>query len=81
MALEDAYGPIPPDRDSWTSRYTVPMDYAGIPTLSIPCGLSVRGLPLSLQLVGRACSEVQLVRAGYAYERETEWHTLHPPGW
>lgn len=81
MPLEDAYGPIPVDRDAWASRYTVPMDYAGIPTLSMPCGLSRSGLPLSLQLVGPARSEPLLVRAGHAYERATEWHTLQPPGW
>ena len=79
--LEQAYGPIPPDRDPWQSRYTVPMDFAGLPTISLPCGLSETGLPLSLQLVGHALAEPLLVQAGDAYERATDWHNLHPPEW
>ncbi len=79
--LEQAYGPIPPDRDPWQSRFTVPTDYAGLPTIALPCGLSEDGLPLSLQFVGHALSEPLLVQAGDAYERATEWHKLHPPEW
>lgn len=76
-----AYGPIPPDRDSWTSRFTVPTDFAGLPTIALPCGLSAAGLPLSLQFVGHSLSEPLLVQAGDAYEKVTEWHKLHPPEW
>ncbi|ETX01822.1 MAG: hypothetical protein ETSY2_36585 [Candidatus Entotheonella gemina] len=79
--LEQAYGPIPPDRDPWQSRFTVPTDFAGLPTIALPCGLSEDGLPLSLQFVGHALSEPLLVQAGDAYERATEWHNLHPPEW
>ncbi len=78
---EQAYGPIPDDRDPWASRYTVPTDYAGLPTIALPCGLSEIGLPLSLQFVGHALSEPLLVQAGDAYENATEWHTMHPPEW
>ncbi len=78
---EIAYGPIPPDRDPWTSRFTVPMDFAGLPTLALPCGLSDDGLPLSFQFVGHHRSEALLVQAGAAYEGVTDWHKLHPPGW
>lgn len=79
--LEQAYGPIPPDRDPWQSRFTVPTDFAGLPTIALPCGLSEAGLPLSLQFVGHALSEALLLQAGDAYERATEWHKLHPPEW
>ena len=83
---EISYGPIPPDRDPWTSRFTVPMDFSGQPTISLPCGLSdgshdKGGLPLSVQLAGHHLSEPLLVQAGAAYEQATEWHKLHPPGW
>ena len=78
---EVSYGPVPPDRDPWTSRFTVPMDYSGQPTISLPCGLSDSGLPLSVQLAGHHLSEPLLVQAGAAYEAATEWHQLHPPGW
>jgi amidase len=77
----DSYGPIPPERDPWNSRFTVPMDYAGLPTLSLPCGLSTNQLPLSFQLVGHKLSEALLVATGHAFEEATEWHRLRPPGW
>ena len=76
-----SYGPIPQDRDPWQTRFTVPMDYAGLPTISLPCGLSDDGLPLSLQFVGHPLAEALLVRAGAAYEQASEWHGMHPPGW
>ncbi len=76
-----SYGPVPPDRDPWTSRFTVPMDYSGQPTISLPCGLSQDGLPLSVQFAGHHLSEPLLVQTGAAYEQATEWHQLHPPGW
>ena len=62
---EISYGPIP-ERDPWQTRFTVPMDYAGLPTISLPCGLSEQGLPLSLQFVGHPLAEPLLVQAGAA---------------
>jgi amidase len=81
FTAEQAYGPIPKNRDPWDSRFTVPMDYAGLPTISMPCGLNDDGLPLSLQFAGHRLSEPLLVRAGAAFESATDWHKLHPPGW
>ena len=81
VTAEIMYGPIPDDRDPWTSRFTVPYDYSGYPTINLPCGLSDEGLPLSLQFVGHPLSEPLLVQTGHAYEAATEWHNLHPPGW
>lgn len=81
FSAAQAYGPIPPDRDPWQSRFTVPSDFAGLPTIALPCGLSEAGLPLSLQFVGHPLTEPLLVQAGAAYETATEWHTLHPPEW
>ena len=74
-----SYGPIPEDRDPWTSRFTVPTDYAGLPTIALPCGLNRAGLPLSVQLVGPALSEATLVRVGDAFQRVTDFHRAHPP--
>ncbi len=59
-------------------RYTAPYDYNGAPTLSVPCGMSSGGLPLSLQFVGKHLSEPLLCRVGHAYESATEWHRLRP---
>ena len=78
---EISYGPIPTDRDPWQTRFTVPMDYAGLPTISLPCGLSGDGLPLSLQFVAHPLAEPVLIQAGAAYESASEWHGMHPPGW
>jgi amidase len=60
-------------------RFLLPFSYSGYPTLSLPCGTSPGGLPLSLQLAGRPLSEAMLCRIGQAYESATEWRQLHPP--
>ena len=76
---EMMYGPM--DRRVGTpfQRYTIPYDFNGTPTLTVPCGLSSDGLPLSLQIVGKHLSEPLLCRVGHAYEQATEWHNLRPP--
>ena len=48
---------------------TVPVNIAGLPALSIPCGTGARGLPIGMQLIGRPFSEQLLYRAAYAYEQ------------
>ena len=59
-------------------RFTVPFDFNGAPTLTLPCGKSSEGLPLSLQLAGKPLGEPLLCPLGAAYEAATEWHNLHP---
>ena len=78
VTAEQLYGPIPADRDIWQSRFTAPMDYAGVPTISLPCGLNDYGVPLSLQFVGHHLSEQLLVQAGHAFEQATDFHNMHP---
>ncbi len=53
----------------------IPVNMAGIPALSLPCGFSAEGLPIGLQLIGPAFSEETLLRIGYPYEQATEWNT------
>lgn len=79
VTAEIMYGPIPDDRDTWASRYSVPHDYAGLPTITLPAGLTNDGMPAALQLVGHHLSEPMLVRAGAAFESATDFHKLHPP--
>ena len=79
VTTEMGYGPYDDSGPIEFQRYTVPYDYNGAPTLSVPCGLSGEGLPLSLQFVGKYLAEPLLCRIGYAYEQATEWHDLHPP--
>ena len=59
-------------------RHTAPFDLTGSPTISVPCGFSTEGLPMSLQLIGRHDEEGLVMQAGYAYEQATEWHTRRP---
>jgi amidase len=55
-----------------------PFNFSGSPTLSVPCGFSADGLPLSVQFAGRNLSEAMLCRIGHAYEQATPWHLKHP---
>ena len=73
------YGPIPADRKPWDSRFTVPFDFSGLPTIALPCGLDHTGMPVSLQFSGHHLSEPLLVGAGDSFERATDFHKLHPP--
>jgi aspartyl-tRNA(Asn)/glutamyl-tRNA(Gln) amidotransferase subunit A len=57
--------------------FTIPASMAGIPAISVPCGFS-DGLPVGLQLIGRAFDEATILRAAHAYERSTEWHARKP---
>lgn len=59
---------------------TIPVNLAGLPGMSIPCGFSQEGLPIGLQLVGRPLGEETLLRAGYAFEQSTDFHRrrAHP---
>jgi aspartyl-tRNA(Asn)/glutamyl-tRNA(Gln) amidotransferase subunit A len=60
------------------TRLTRWVNYLGVPALALPCGFDSRGLPLSLQLVGRPFSEAGLLAAGRAYQRATDWHSRVP---
>ena len=73
---EALYGPM--DEEEWTwGRFTIPYDFSGAPTISLPCGLNSEGLPLSIQFVGRHLAEPLLVQVGHAYETATQ-HRLQP---
>ena len=58
---------------------TPPFNITGSPTLALPCGFSSSGLPLSMQLAGRAFEERTVLGVGHAYEQATEWHRRRPP--
>ena len=50
--------------------YTVPVNIAGLPALSLPCGTDNKGLPIGIQLIGKPMSEATLYRAGFAFEQD-----------
>jgi len=58
--------------------YTVSVNLAGIPAVSVPCGFSSRGLPIGLQLMGPHFAEESLLRIAHEYQLRTDWHTRMP---
>jgi aspartyl-tRNA(Asn)/glutamyl-tRNA(Gln) amidotransferase subunit A len=60
------------------TKFTRPINYLGLPSLSIPTGFTKIGLPVGMQLVGRAFDEAMLVRIGAAFQRATDYHQRVP---
>ena len=60
-------------------RNTAPFNNYGIPSISVPCGFSREGLPIGLQISGRALGEVDVLALAHAYEQATDWHEPTPP--
>ncbi|HAS55077.1 MAG TPA: Asp-tRNA(Asn)/Glu-tRNA(Gln) amidotransferase GatCAB subunit A [Nitrospiraceae bacterium] len=58
--------------------FTISVNLAGIPGISIPCGFTKGGLPIGLQILGRHFDEETVLRAAFAYEQATEWHKMRP---
>jgi len=61
------------------TRLNRPFNVTGLPAISVPCGFTRAGLPVGLQLAGRAWEEATVLRAAYAYEQATEWYAIRPP--
>jgi len=60
-----------------TDIFTVSLNLAGLPGISVPCGFA-GGLPVGLQFQGRAFDEATILRAAYAYEQTAGWHMRRP---
>ena len=58
--------------------HTIPVNLAGIPAMVVPCGFSREGLPIGLQIMGRHFDEGRLIRVGYTFERNTDFHLKKP---
>ncbi|MFH1238785.1 MAG: Asp-tRNA(Asn)/Glu-tRNA(Gln) amidotransferase subunit GatA, partial [bacterium] len=58
--------------------FTITVNLAGIPGLSLPCGFSRRGLPIGLQILGPHFSEETILRTAYAYEQSNDWYKKKP---
>ncbi len=58
--------------------YTIAVNLAGIPGISVPCGFDDAGLPIGLQILTPAFSEARLLRIARMYEARTDWHTRSP---
>ena len=57
---------------------TIPVNLAGLPGISIPCGFDSQGLPIGLQLISNVLREDLLFHVAHAYEQATEWHEKSP---
>lgn len=58
--------------------YTISANLAGIPAVSIPCGFDSSGLPIGLQILGKAFDEETILRAAFTFEQNTPWHLKRP---
>lgn len=58
--------------------YTIGVNLAGLPALSLPCGFTAGGLPIGLQLIGQPFREADLLATAHAYEQAHDWHTKFP---
>ncbi|OGW03566.1 MAG: aspartyl/glutamyl-tRNA amidotransferase subunit A [Nitrospinae bacterium RIFCSPLOWO2_01_FULL_39_10] len=58
--------------------FTISVNLAGVPAISIPCGFSKDGLPIGLQIIGRHFDEETIIRAAYTFEQNTDYHQKKP---
>ena len=63
----------------WWTPYSIPFNLSQQPAIVLPCGRSVSGLPIALQLVARHHDEAACIAAAAAYESATHWHRAAPP--
>jgi aspartyl-tRNA(Asn)/glutamyl-tRNA(Gln) amidotransferase subunit A len=71
-------GPNAVEQARLLTRFTAPFNLTGLPALSVPCGFTLDGLPIGLQIIGSPWAESKILNAGFAYERATEWHKRKP---
>ncbi len=60
--------------------YTIPINLAGLPGMSVPCGFGHKGRPVGLQIVGNYFDESRMLAAAHSYQQATDWHMKVPPG-
>jgi aspartyl-tRNA(Asn)/glutamyl-tRNA(Gln) amidotransferase subunit A len=59
--------------------FTVPINLAGIPGISVPCGFNSVGLPIGLQIIGKPFDEATVLRVAHAFEQQTDFRRRKPP--
>jgi aspartyl-tRNA(Asn)/glutamyl-tRNA(Gln) amidotransferase subunit A len=60
--------------------YTIAVNLAGLPGMSIPCGFDSGALPVGLQIIGNYFSEARMLNVAHQYQQVTDWHERMPPG-
>src|SRR5260370_8198909 len=60
------------------TRFTRFFNIVGLPAISVPCGFTSGGLPIGMQIVGKAFDESTVLRVAHAYEQDAKWFERHP---
>jgi aspartyl-tRNA(Asn)/glutamyl-tRNA(Gln) amidotransferase subunit A len=58
--------------------FTISVNLAGLPGMSLPCGFDNAGMPIGLQIIGKHFDEATILNVAHAYEQATEWHKKKP---
>jgi aspartyl-tRNA(Asn)/glutamyl-tRNA(Gln) amidotransferase subunit A len=58
--------------------YTVSVNLAGMPAVSLPCGFGKNAMPVGMQLIGNAFDEAKLIKVAHAYQTVTDFHKKKP---
>ena len=74
----ETFAALDPDEANRRPNFTNPFNLTGLPAISIPCGFTQNGLPVGLQVGGRAFEEARVLGIAHAYERATPWHKRRP---
>lgn len=74
LAIADLQADTTRAKELATLHNTRPLNFPGLPTISIPCGFTLAGLPIGMQITGPPGSEAIVLRLAHAYEQATEWH-------
>jgi len=61
--------------------FTIPVNLAGLPGISIPAGLDSAGLPIGLQIIGRYFDDARVLSVAHSFQQHTDWHRRRPQGW
>ncbi len=72
------WGEVTEQLGSTLTRFTRPFNLAGLPAISIPCGFTAGGLPIGMQIAGRAMGESTVLRVAHAYEQSMPWFKRRP---
>jgi aspartyl-tRNA(Asn)/glutamyl-tRNA(Gln) amidotransferase subunit A len=76
--IPSTVGPAPDTTTTGDPRFNSPWSHAGVPTVSIPCAVTKAGLPISLQLLGRAWSDLELLQTAVWCEQRLAFEALPP---
>lgn len=85
VLLASGFGPAPRFEDYRTENFWLksnvctPANTGRTPALALPCGYTSSGLPLGMQLIGRAGDDARVLQAGHAFQKATDWHLRRAP--